>query len=85
MQRGIEHAAEMAPPRWYEKAKITELVVPGGNGKRRYRVITAQGTFCVTYESNHRLDGIDPFSNKQGQPKYTNCDGFEQAATKQKY
>ena len=84
MQKGMEHAAEMAPPRWYEQAKVTELVVPGGNGKRRYRVITAQGTFCVTYESNHRLDGMDPFANA-GKPKYTQCPPNEQAATKQKY
>lgn len=84
MQKGMEHAAEMAPPRWYEQAKVTELVVPGGDGKRRYRVITAQGTFCVTYESNNRLNGGDPFANAP-KPKYSQCPPNEQAATKQKY
>jgi len=84
LQKGIEYAAEMAPPSWYEKAKVTELVVPGGGGKRRYRIITAQGTFCVTYESNNSLNGPDPFANAR-KPTYSTCPEHEQAATKQKY
>lgn len=82
MQKGIAHAAEMAQNKWYEAPKVQELVVAGAYGGRRYRVITAGGTYCVTYETNHALDGRD--SMKDGiQPKFTNCPPNEQPATKQ--
>ncbi|MES2320494.1 MAG: hypothetical protein V4631_23700 [Pseudomonadota bacterium] len=84
LEKGIEHAAEMAPPKWYEAPKITELVDPGGYGRKRYRVITANGTYCVTYESNHAPDGID--SMQRGiKPKITTCPQHEEPAPKQKW
>lgn len=83
-ERGIEHAAEMAPPKWFEAPKIRELIDPGGYGRRRYRVITAKGTYCVTYESNHAPDGLDSVKNGI-KPKLTSCPKDEQPATTQKY
>ncbi|MFL6657854.1 MAG: hypothetical protein ACJ8GW_07285 [Massilia sp.] len=83
MEQGMEHAAEMAPPKWYEAPKVTEIIDPGGYGRRRYRVITANGTYCVTYESNHAPDGLDTMKNGI-KPKITNCPPEEQPATIQK-
>jgi hypothetical protein len=84
LERGIEHAAEMAPPKWYEGPKVKEIIDPGGYGRRRYRVITANGTYCVTYESNHAPDGIDSMKNGI-KPKLTTCPAHEQPATEQKW
>lgn len=84
LARGIEHAAEMAPPRWYEPAKIKEIIDPGPYGRRRYRVVTAFGTYCATYESNRSPDGRDVMQ-KGPTPKLTNCPEHEQPATTQKY
>lgn len=84
MQKGMEQANELAPPRWYEPAKVKEIIDPGGYGRRRYRVITARGTYCMTYESNHAPDGIDTMKNGI-RPKITNCDKDEQPATEQKW
>ncbi|MGX4642277.1 hypothetical protein [Massilia sp. SYSU DXS3249] len=84
LERGIARAAELAPNRWYEAPKTEEILDPGGYGRRRYRVTTALGTYCVTYESNHAPDGRD--SMRDGiPPKRTNCDGDEQPATIQKW
>lgn len=84
LEKGIAHAAEMAPPKWYEGPKVTELIDPGGYGRRRYRVITANGTYCITVESNHAPDGIDTMKNGI-KPKLTTCPKDEQPATKQKW
>lgn len=84
LERGIARAAELAPNRWYEAPKTEEILDPGGYGRRRYRVTTALGTYCLTYESNHAPDGRD--SMRDGiPPKKTNCDGDEQPATIQKW
>ena len=81
LQRGIEHAAEMAPPQWFEAPKVSELVAPGSGDKRRYRVITANGTYCVTTRSNRTWDAMD--AKPTG--GITNCWPAEQPAKKQKY
>ncbi len=81
---GIAHAAEMAPPRWFEAPKTSEIIDPGGYGRKRVRVITANGTYCVTYESNHAPDGRDVIRNGPAQ-KTTNCHEHEQPATRQKW
>lgn len=81
---GIAHAAEMAPPRWFEAPKTSEIIDPGGYGRKRVRVITANGTYCVTYESNHAPDGRDVIRNGTAQ-KTTNCHEHEQPATRQKW
>jgi len=48
LQRGIEHAAEMAPNAWYQAPKMAELVNQTGDGARRERIITGNGTYCST-------------------------------------
>ncbi len=84
LEKGIAQAGEMAPNKWYQAPKTQEILDPGGYGRRRYRVITAAGTYCVTDESNHAPDGID--SMQHGiKPKITTCDADEQPATKQKW
>ena len=82
LERGIARAAEMAPNKWYEAPKVSEVLDPGGYGRRRYRVTTALGTYCVTYESNHGPDGRDTMRDGI-QPKKTNCDDDEEPATVQ--
>jgi hypothetical protein len=72
LEKGIEEAAELAPPAWYEQAKIKEIKDAGGYSRRRYRVITSKGTYCVTYESNHAPDGIDTMQ-RGIKPKVTSC------------
>lgn len=82
LEQGFADAADAAPNRWFEAPKITAIQDPGGYGRRRYRVVTAGGTYCVTYESNHAPDGRD--SMKDGiKPKITTCPEHEQAATSQ--
>lgn len=82
LEQGFADAADAAPNRWFEAPKITAIQDPGGYGRRRYRVVTAGGTYCVTYESNHAPDGRD--SMKDGiKPKITTCPQHEQAATSQ--
>lgn len=82
--KGIELAAELAPPKWYEPAKMQEILDPGGYGRRRYRVITSSGTYCITMESNHAPDGIDSMKNGI-KPKLTTCPAHEAPATTQKW
>jgi hypothetical protein len=84
LEKGFEEAAELAPPKWYEAPKIKEMIDPGGYGRRRYRVTTAAGTYCVTYESNHAPDGLDTMKNGI-KPKITTCPEHEQGATTQKW
>ena len=84
LERGIARAAELAPNKWYQAPKTEEILDPGGYGRRRYRVTTAMGTYCVTYESNHAPDGRDAMRNGIP-PKMTNCDDDEQPATIQKW
>jgi hypothetical protein len=84
LEKGIELANELAPPKWYEPAKIKEIIDPGGTGKKRYRVITSSGTTCWTYDSNRSPDAIDKLMNGS-RPKVTNCPEHEQPATTQKW
>lgn len=84
LERGIAHAAEMAPNKWYQAPKTQEILDPGGYGRRRHKVITANGTYCVTYESNHGPDGRDTMRDGI-QPKLTNCPPHEEPAKAQKW
>jgi hypothetical protein len=81
-EKGIERAGELAPPRPGEAPKIEEIIDPGGYGRRRYRVTSALGTYCITYESNHAPDGLDSMANGI-KPKITTCPPNEQPALKQ--
>lgn len=82
MRRKMAQAADMVPNRWYQAPKVTEIVDPGGYGRRRYKVVGAAGTYCITQESNHGPDGQDTMRNGI-RPKVTTCPRDEQAATKQ--
>ncbi|NHZ95385.1 hypothetical protein [Massilia sp. CCM 8734] len=82
LAQGLQAAADAAPNRWYEAPKVTEIIDPGPYARRRYRVVGAKGTYCITVESNHAPDGLD-IGSKGIQHKKTNCEESEQAATKQ--
>lgn len=83
LAQGLQAAADAAPNRWYEAPKVTEIIDPGPYSRRRYRVVGADGTYCITVESNHAPDGLD--IAKGIQHKKTNCEKSEQAATKQQW
>ena len=38
----------MAPNKRYQAPKVTEIIDSGGDGRRRYRVAGATGTYCIT-------------------------------------
>jgi hypothetical protein len=82
LAQGLQAAADAAPNRWYEAPKVTEIIDPGPYARRRYRVVGADRTYCITVESNHAPDGLDIARHGIGQ-KTTNCEANEQAATKQ--
>ena len=82
--KGIALAHELAPPKWYEKAKVTELIDPGGQGRRRYRVMTAGGPMCWTVDAQHTPNGRD-LGKPQGAPKMTNCPPDEEPAKAQEW
>jgi hypothetical protein len=84
LARGMEDAHDAVPPKWYQAAKIKEIIDPGGYGRRRYRVTTAFGTHCMTVESHHS-PGAQLDVGKRVEPKVTNCDDDEQAPTEQKW
>ena len=84
LEKGIVRAGQLAPNKWYQAPKMEEIIDPGGYGRRRYRVVGAAGTYCITYESNHAPDGID--SMREGiKPKLTNCEETEEPAKAQKW
>ena len=84
LEKGIALAADMAPNRWYQAPKTQEIIDAGGYGRKRYRVVGAAGTYCITYESNRAPDGID--SMQRGlRPKVTSCPLHEGPATEQKW
>lgn len=84
LSRGMEDAYDAVPPKWYQAAKIKEIIDPGGYGRRRYRVTTAFGTHCMTIESHHS-PGAQLDVGKRVEPKVTNCEDNEQAPTEQKW
>ena len=84
LEKGIALAHELAPPKWYQPAKVKELIDPGQYGRKRYRVTTALGTYCMTYESAHSPDGRDQ-ATRNTAPKLTNCPEHEEPANPQKW
>ncbi len=83
LRAGIEHAAEMAPRRWFEAPKIRELVDNTGNA-RRTRVITGNGTYCITQDKVHAPSGIDTMQ-RGIKEKITNCPANEEPAKPQQW
>ncbi|MEO7497004.1 MAG: hypothetical protein ABIT83_14555 [Massilia sp.] len=84
LARGMQDAADAVPNRWFEAPKVTEVQDPGQYGRRRYRVVGAMGTYCITIESNHAPDGIDTMKNGI-KPKLTNCEKNELPPSVQVY
>lgn len=67
----IENA--LAPPKLYEAPRITAVQDQGvGWGRRIDKVVTGNGTYCITYESNHGGDGRDVFKDAL-EPKIRTC------------
>lgn len=82
LRRGIEHAAAMAPNRIWEAPKVEELVNNTGDGARRTRVISGNGSYCVTERS--------PATNVEmiemhGKLRITNCPEHEEPARQQEW
>lgn len=82
MRKGMETAHELAPPRIWEAPKIEALVNNTGDGARRERVITGNGTYCVTDRGiNTSIDMIE----KHGKQRITNCPQHETPASRQEW
>lgn len=80
LQRGIGHAHDMAPPRLWEAPKVGELVNNTGDGARRTRVISGNGTYCITERSP--ATSIDMIE-KHGKQRFTSCPRDEEPAKAQ--
>lgn len=80
MREGMELAHALAPPKLWQAPKVEELVNNTGDGARRTRVITANGTYCLTERS--------PVTNVEmiemhGKQRFTSCPKHETPAKKQ--
>jgi hypothetical protein len=82
MRNGMEQAHAMAPGRLWEAPKIEELVNNTGDGARRTRVITGNGTYCVTERSP--ATSVDMIE-KHGKLRFTNCPQHEEPAKQQEW
>jgi hypothetical protein len=81
MRKGMEEAAAMAPNAWYQAPKVEELVNNTGDGARRTRVVTGNGTYCLTERApTTSIDMIEKHG-KRWPP--TNCPAHETPANPQ--
>lgn len=82
MRKGIEAAAALAPNAWYQAPKVEELVNNTGDGARRNRVITGNGTYCITERApTTSIDMIE----KHGKLRLTSCPAHEAPANPQEW
>jgi len=80
MRNGIEAAHDAVPPRLWEAPRIDTLVNDTGDGARRGRVRTGNGTYCVTDRPlNTSIDMIE----MHGKQRLTNCPQHELPPSKQ--
>lgn len=80
MREGMELARALAPPRLWEAPKVEELVNNTGDGARRTRVITGNGSYCLTDRSPAtNVEMIE----KHGKQRFTSCPRHETPAKKQ--
>jgi hypothetical protein len=80
MRKGIEAANDAVPPKLWEAPKIDTLVNDTGDGARRGRVRTGNGTYCITDRPlNTSIDMIE----KHGKQRLTNCPQHELPPSKQ--
>jgi hypothetical protein len=82
MRRKMEEAAALARPGLFEAPKIDDLVNDTGDGARRSRVITGNGTYCITERSP--ATSIDMIE-KHGKQRITSCPQHELPASKQEW
>lgn len=82
MRRKMGEAAALAPGRIWEAPKVESLVNDTGDGARRSRVITGNGTYCITDRSP--ATSIDMIE-KHGKQRITSCPQHEQPATQQEW
>lgn len=80
MRDGMAQARSLAPTRLWEAPKTEELVNNTGDGARRTRVITGNGTYCITERSP--VTSIDMIE-KHGRQRFTNCPQHEEPAKRQ--
>lgn len=80
MREGMELARSLAPPRLWEAPKVEELVNNTGDGARRTRVVTGNGTYCITERSP--VTSIDMIE-KHGKQRFTSCPQHETPAKRQ--
>lgn len=80
MQAAFDAARDAVPPKWYEAARIVPIGDQSGNGPRVYKIVTAAGTYCVTYDTNHSLKEMLPKDSSSKdqmsagiKPTYSTC------------
>lgn len=82
MRRDMEAAHAAVPNAWYQAPKIDELVNNTGDGARRTRVRTGNGTYCVTDRApTSSIDTIEIL----GKQRFTNCPEHESPANAQEW
>ncbi len=82
MRRKMEEAAALAKPGLFEAPKVEDLVNDTGDGARRSRVITGNGTYCITDRApTTSIDMIE----KHGKQRITSCPQHELPASKQEW
>ncbi|QJE01321.1 hypothetical protein HH212_15840 [Massilia forsythiae] len=82
MRKGMEGAADMAAPGLFEAPRVAELVNNTGNGDRRSKVVTGNGTYCITERApTTRIDMIE----KHGKQTLTSCPAHETPAAAQQW
>jgi len=80
MRQKMEEAAALAPGRIWEAPKVEELVNNTGDGSRRTRIISGNGTYCVTERAtNTNVEMIE----HHGKLRITNCPTHETPAKQQ--
>jgi hypothetical protein len=82
MRSYMEQAHDLAPSRLWEAPKVEELVNNTGDGARRTRVITGNGTYCVTERSP--ATSVDMIE-KHGKLRLTTCPQHEEPAKQQRW
>jgi hypothetical protein len=82
MRRKMAEAAALAPGRIWEAPKVEALVNDTGDGARRSRVITGNGTYCITDRApTTSIDMIE----KHGKQRITSCPQHELPASRQEW
>lgn len=80
MRQRMQQARDLAPPRLWEAPKVAELVNNTGDGARRTRVITGNGTYCITERApTTSIDMIE----KHGKQTFTSCPKDEEPVKRQ--